>query len=148
MSRSAIKGMNGYSGELLRQWFAPESEIDGVSFRSDGSVTKTDTIPIWLQLQNDAGDPLRDIANEKLVISFATSVSCLLANELSLEVEISPSVPAIDAIFAGAISDDETFLLPVGIIYVSLKHIDANGVTNILDMCKTKVNACVSQRRG
>jgi len=146
--KQVLSGINGFSGAYFLAWFAPEETINGKKFTRDGSITRTDTIPITLALQDSAGQPLRDIAGEKLVISFDTEEACRPENEILLSVEILPQTPTTNGIFAGSITDDQTYTLPAGNTYVTLKHINAAGETTIWDACKTVVNPCVSTRRA
>lgn len=129
--------VNGYSGEYFAVWMPT------------GIITKTDTIPIWIQFVDDDGvTPAGDVAGDVIVLSFAPSVECLQSGQLTLEVEMQPVSPTTEAIFSGEISDDQTYSLPPGTLYASVAHIKADGRKYILDMAEVEVICGVSERRA
>lgn len=116
-------GINNYSGEAFR------------------CFTRGDTLPFEFTFKDPAGDEI-DITDWRLFISFSGSLNCndpgCSTSALVIEVEI-PIVDALAGQFAGTVNDESTLSIPCGIVYGSIKYINASNETFILDMCQLEV---------
>ena len=142
-SSSITEALPGYDGEMVNtltangSGYIAKSDTRPITFYqgAEGSVLDADGLPI----------PREDITGWLLYIAFYSGETCA-AIDLVLEVVISPQ-DALEGIFSGNISDDDTFLLPVGEIYVSMFTINAAGQKQIQDMAQIEITPCGSDRR-
>ncbi len=127
-------GVNGYSGDIIGYFFENEN------------VQRGTTVPITLTLTvNNA--PV-DVAGYEMLLSFDEELASADADTPFLEVDIPISGVATDGTFSGDVTDEQTFSLPEGSVYISLKYIDASGKTFIKDMVKYAVVSCVNPKRA
>jgi hypothetical protein len=126
-------GISGYSGEILDYLFKNQVIVRG------------NTIPITLIKKTDGvADP---ITGYEMWMTFASAVDCDLGDTILIESQI-PIADALNGVFSGYITDDETHGLTVSTVYVSIKYIDPDGQSFIFDMGKYKVKPCVNPKRA
>lgn len=123
-----VTGMYGYTGDSFED------------------IVRGETIPFSFQfMKEDEVTPIV-VTGWKVYISFTSEVNCDDAVSPDLEVVLLPQ-DADNGIISGYISDDETFSLPEGTIYGSIKWIEPDDRTYIIDMGKLKVYPCINPRR-
>lgn len=119
-------GIDGYSGAYLRD------------------ITRGETVLFSLIFEDyDTDDPI-DVSDCKMYVAYNTDKTC--SNPL-LETIILPQ-DALGGIMAGSVPDDDTFGLPVGKMYGSIRFITPNGETHIIDKARLKVHQCINPRRA
>jgi len=143
-STTATIALPGYDGDMVNALTANES----------GYIAKSDTRPVTVYMGADGSTldddglptPREDITGWLLYVAFYSGETCA-AVDLILESIISPQ-DAVNGIFSGDISDDETFSLPIGEIYVSIFTINNSGQKEIFDMAQIEITPCGSDRRA
>lgn len=120
--RSPI-GINNYNGKYFR------------------CFTRGDTLPFGLTFVHEDGEPV-DVTDWRVYVSFSPILNCsdpgCVGSGLVVEVEIPIHDPE-KAIFIGDVSDEYTLAIPCGLTYASIKYVDNNDKTHILDMCRLEV---------
>lgn len=127
-----MSGINGYSGDILSEFF------------NLGVVVRGNTVPLDLTLDDGA---TTDYTGFSMIMTFDTVITCEDGHVPDLEIEI-PLVDATNGIFSGYLEDDDSFSFAPGNINISLKYIDSDGRSFILDMDKYKVVSCINPRRA
>jgi len=114
------------------------NNYDGASFKC---FTRGDTLPFAFVIQNESGEPI-DVTDWHMYVSFSTSLNCdnpgCSGSSLVVEVEI-PVSDALAGEFSGEVSDNYTLSMSCGLTYASIKYIDADGKTHLVDMCQLEV---------
>ncbi len=128
-----MNSVNEYSGNILGALFP------------NGNVVRGNTYPVTITLKKDSL-PV-DITGYQMYLSFDQALTCDDLQPPYLEKEIPIANPS-EGIFSGSISDDDTFSLPNGYIYISVKYIDNAGQAFIVDMVKAKVDSCLNPKRA
>lgn len=127
-----MAGINGYSGDILSEFF------------NLGVIVRGNTVPLDLTLDDGS---TTDYTGFVMLMTFDTAITCEDGHVPELEITI-PLVDAANGIFSGYLEDDDSFgLSPDEKINISLKYIDSDGRAFILDMSKYKVVNCINPRR-
>ncbi len=120
--------------------------LDGHTGRLFSTFTRGETLPFSFQiLEEDEVTPI-NITGWRMYVAFNPVLNCADSPAPALEAVLLPQ-DAINGIFSGEISDDETFSLPAGAIYGEIRIVDNIGRAFVVDKAQLTVGGCINPRR-
>lgn len=87
---------------------------------------------------------IANITGCKFYVTFSKSINP--TQDVALEIIIDPPTSPLTGETTGTITDTETFSLSAGIYYYSVRFVNSEGATYVIDMGQVKVYEAVSGR--